>query len=348
MIVEQRIGRVQRLASDYPSVSIYNVTLRGTFEDYIVGRLMAKLQMAAHAIGDVEALLQGADVGDDDDDVGEGFEEEILKLVLATLAGKDVERAARLAEKSIEAAKAELEREEANINQMLGSTDGTEYVGPRSPTLPKVRRSMGPKDFTLHSLNLLGARVTPEADDLYLSEENGGRERIRFKEPAPSEIRSTFYGPGSPAFQRLVGRVVATGIHDIEDVDREPAKASEHATRKWLEGFGAKPTSIEIKNVSRIFSGRALLRVRATVAHDSYERLVDVDCLPDDHRSSTGRSGLDVLPRTIERPAALGIDVDKLKSTARLDDGISNFRAFISNGENMRLGALETNESSRN
>jgi hypothetical protein len=61
MIVEQRIGRVQRLASDHAYVSIYNVTLRGTFEDYIVGRLMAKLQMAAHAIGDVEALLQGAD-----------------------------------------------------------------------------------------------------------------------------------------------------------------------------------------------------------------------------------------------------------------------------------------------
>jgi len=56
MIVEQRIGRVQRLASDHAHVSIYNVTLRGTFEDYIVGRLMAKLQMAAHAIGDVEAL----------------------------------------------------------------------------------------------------------------------------------------------------------------------------------------------------------------------------------------------------------------------------------------------------
>ena len=46
MIVEQRIGRVQRLASDHAYVSIYNVTLRGTFEDYIVGKLMAKLQMA--------------------------------------------------------------------------------------------------------------------------------------------------------------------------------------------------------------------------------------------------------------------------------------------------------------
>src|SRR4029077_5306913 len=49
MIVEQRIGRIQRLASEHRSVSIFNVTLRGTFEEYIVGRLMEKLQMASHA-----------------------------------------------------------------------------------------------------------------------------------------------------------------------------------------------------------------------------------------------------------------------------------------------------------
>ena len=128
MIVEQRIGRVQRLASDHAFVSIYNITLRGTFEDYVVGRLMEKLQMAAHAIGDVEALLQGADVGESDDDAGSSFEDKILQLVLAALAGKDVEKAAKLAEKSIDDAKTELEREEENINKMFGSMDGSEYV----------------------------------------------------------------------------------------------------------------------------------------------------------------------------------------------------------------------------
>ena len=63
MIVEQRIGRVQRLASDYASVAIFNITLRGTFEEYIVGRLMEKLQMASHAIGDIDALLDAAGIG---------------------------------------------------------------------------------------------------------------------------------------------------------------------------------------------------------------------------------------------------------------------------------------------
>src|SRR4030081_1704812 len=89
MIVEQRIGRIQRLASEHASVSILNIILRGTFEEYIVGRLMEKLQMASHAIGDIEALLEAAGI-DDDEDNGDSFDERIRQLVLAALAGKDV------------------------------------------------------------------------------------------------------------------------------------------------------------------------------------------------------------------------------------------------------------------
>ena len=48
------------------------------------------------------------------------FDDKILRLVLAALAGKDVEKATRQAEQSIVEAKAKLEAEEANINAMLG------------------------------------------------------------------------------------------------------------------------------------------------------------------------------------------------------------------------------------
>lgn len=80
MIVEQRIGRVQRLASEYKHVSIFNITLRDTFEDFIVGRLMEKLQMAANAIGDIDALLQGSDIADGEEDAADKFEDRILQL----------------------------------------------------------------------------------------------------------------------------------------------------------------------------------------------------------------------------------------------------------------------------
>jgi SNF2 family DNA or RNA helicase len=97
MIVEQRIGRIQRLASEHASVCIFNIILRGTFEEYIVGRLMEKLQMASHAIGDIEALLEASGMDDQGED-SLAFEELIRRLVIASLEGNDVEESTRLAE----------------------------------------------------------------------------------------------------------------------------------------------------------------------------------------------------------------------------------------------------------
>ena len=328
MIVEQRIGRVQRLASEHASVGIFNIMLRGTFEEYIVGRLMEKLQMASHAIGDIEALLEASGISGEDEDGATGFDEKIRQLVIAALAGKDVEAATRQAEQSIADAKSTLEREEENINAMLGGMDGAEYVGPRAPTLPGVVRSMEPRDFTLAAFKSLGARITPQPPDLYLVEENGGREHIRFEENAGAGARSTLYAPGTAAFLRLVGRVIATGIHEVEDLDQNPAKESEEITRRWVLTFGGTPKAVEVEEVRRCFEGTALVRVRATVAHDSYERLVEVSCSPAEHHAQVGRSGLGPLSHTIENPIALGINIDRLAEAAKLDGAISEFSRF--------------------
>jgi superfamily II DNA or RNA helicase len=223
MIVEQRIGRIQRLASEHASVSILNVILRGTFEEYIVGRLMEKLQMASHAIGDIEALLEASGI-DNDDDKGGSFDEKIRQLVLAALAGMNVEKATRQAEQSIIEAKAKLEREEATINAMLGSMEGAEYVGPRAPKLPPVVRSMDAREFTLAALKSLGAQVTLCGPGHYLVEEDGGREWIRFDEENTPDLRATLYAPGSAAFSRLVSRMIVTGVHQVKDADDDPAR----------------------------------------------------------------------------------------------------------------------------
>ena len=79
--------------------------LQGTFEEYIVGRLVEKLQLASHAIGDIEALLEASGIDDDSDDGAGGFEEQIRSLVIAALAGLDVKEATRRAEESIAEAK---------------------------------------------------------------------------------------------------------------------------------------------------------------------------------------------------------------------------------------------------
>lgn len=328
MIVEQRIGRVQRLASDHAQVSIFNVMLRGTFEEYIVGRLMEKLQMASHAIGDIEALLQGSDIGEGDDDKAASFEDRLLDLVLSALAGKDVEKETRLAEQSIEEAKAELEREEANINAMLGSMDGAGYVGPRAPTLPPVEHSMEVSEFTLAALRNLGVRLTPVEPNLYLAEEKTGREYIRLQEQTASKLKSTLYAPGSAAFQRLVGQTIVGGLYEIVDLDANPAQDSEALARQWVEGFGGKSKKIEASEARRCFTGKALLRVRATVAHDSYERLVEVHCAPAEHHRTLGHTGLSPIGLTIADPSTLGIDINIICYKAGLDEAVAEFSRF--------------------
>lgn len=328
MIIEQRIGRVQRLASEHASVSVFNIMLCGTFEEYIVGRLMEKLQMASHAIGDIEALLEASGISGEDESGAISFDEKIRQLVVAALAGKDVEAATRQAEKSIADAKSELEREEESINAMLGGMDGAEYVGPRAPTLPGVVRSMESRDFTLAAFKILGARVTPQSPDLYIVEENGGREHVRFEENAWAGARSTLYAPGTTAFLRLVDRVIATGIYDVKDLDQDCANNAEEITRRWILTFGGTPRAVEAEEVSRYFEGTAVVRIRATVAHDSYERLVEVPCSPSEHNAQVGRSGLGPLPHTIENPSALGINLDRLADVAKLDGAISEFSRF--------------------
>ena len=325
MIVEQRIGRIQRLASDHAKVSILNIILQGTFEEYVVGRLMEKLQMAAHAIGDIEALLEASGIDDDD---GEGFDDKILRLVLAALAGKDVEKATRQAEQSIVEAKAKLEEEEESINAMLGSMDGAEYVGPRAPKLPTLVRSMDAREFTLAALKNLGADVSAQQDGLYLVEQDGGREWIRFNDAPTGERRATLYAPGSAAFSRLVSEMIASGLHQVQDADGDAARQADELSRRWVRGFGATPVGTKVEGVRRCFEGTALVRVHATVAHDSYERLVEVTCAPDEHKAHAVRSGLYKLTDVIENAHHLGIDTERLTDAASRDPGIAEFCRF--------------------
>ena len=328
MIVEQRIGRIQRLASEHANVAIFNVILSGTFEEFIVGRLMEKLQMASHAVGDVEALLEASGI-DDDESASGSFDEQIRRLIVAALAGKDVDKATRQAEESIAEARRTLEREQENIDSLFGSMDGAEYVGPRAPKLPATVRSMDAKDFAIAALGGLGAQVTSYTDGLYVSVENGAREYIRFADPAPSGTRSTLYAPGSAAFGRLVDRFTATGIFDVEDIDDQTANAVEAISRRWVMEFGASLQGLNIESSKRNFDGRALLRVRATVAHDSYERLVQVSCLSKDHsQAAPSRGAFAPISHVIDNPTMLGLSTDALVAAAEADPAIAEFRRF--------------------
>ena len=77
-----------------------------------------------------------------------------------------------------------------------------------------------------------------------------------------------------------------------------------------------------------MFTGKALLRVRATVSHDSYERLVEVPCAPAEHHGSMGRAELFPIGPTIEDPSTVGIDTSIISDAAGRDEAVAEFSRF--------------------
>jgi superfamily II DNA or RNA helicase len=326
MIVEQRIGRIQRLASQHAHVSIFNMTLVGTFEEYIVGRLMEKLQLASHAIGDIESLLQASGVTDDDE--GGDFEETIRQLVVAALAGKDVEADARLAAESIENAKAELAKGQDAIDAMLGNMDGSNETGPQAPKLPPVDRSMDASQFVLASYKQLGGAIITLGPDYYRVDQVGTHHEILLSQDAQGSARAVLHIPGSAAFSRLVTRVAGSGVHRAYDKTEDAEAAVAEVCAHWLHKFGAVPKKLIFKEVEKSFEGTATVRVRAIVQYDSYERLITLPCDPTVHRSWLDRSGLRKTPPIIEAASSVGIDEAAILAAVELDPGISEFSRF--------------------
>ena len=330
MIVEQRIGRVQRLGSKYDKVCIFNIVLKGTFEEYIVGRLMEKLQMASHAIGDIESLLQASGMGEgEDEDSAESFEDKILKLVLASLAGKDVEVAMEKEEKSISEARVQLETQEREIDSILGNMDSSGAdSGPKSPKLPPVINSMNSKDFVLAALKDLGASIKKEKDGLYQCKFADKQELIRFEAEPTAGTISVLYAPGTSAFDKLVRQISLAELHRVQDSDESILAKAEEISASWAKSFGATFVRHSITQITKCFSGSALVKVRATVAHDSYERLVEVLCTPDEYQIDVGKSNISEIGQIIDKPDWVGIDPDLLIENSMLDVGIVEFSRF--------------------
>ncbi len=139
-----------------------------------------------------------------------------------------------------------------------------------------------------------------------LAQHDGKVDRICFDETHSSN--AVLYRPGTPAFSRLVTRMVDTGLHRALDLDEKPASKAQQMAKEWVEGFGGNFHSIQIGETLRSFTGIATVRVRATVGHDSYERLVDVNVSPDEHWISAGLTGASPISDPLKNPEAVGID----------------------------------------
>lgn len=328
MIVEQRIGRIQRLASNYRHVAIYNVILADTFEEHIVARLMQKLQLASHAIGDIESLLEAASPDDDPDDGLSGFEEQIRKLVIAALQGKDTDAATKLAEVSIENAKAELEVNRERLNAMLGGNPTTDRTSPQPPSLPPQTRSMSVRELTLAAFELQGAHISQADGETFFVQQPGDRRRICFDESSVTGPNTVLYAAGTRAFTALVKETVASPLHQVTMLGSNAEEVCLRSCASWASAFAGLMDEARVTGAQRAFEGTALVRARATVAHDSYERLVEIPWPPNRERVwISERTQVDALER-ISDIASIGVEAKPLTVLALQDQGIGEFCRF--------------------
>lgn len=108
MVVEQRIGRIDRFGQESDVVYIHNLVVNGTVEDRILLRLYERIGIFRESIGDLEALL------------GETISELQRDYVSGRLTPEEAERRVEQAASAIERRRADLQRLEKNVGELFG------------------------------------------------------------------------------------------------------------------------------------------------------------------------------------------------------------------------------------
>jgi superfamily II DNA or RNA helicase len=345
MIVEQRIGRVQRIGSKFKSVWVSNIVHHDSPEQRIVARLMEKLQVISHTVGDIEAVLEAADDTD-----GTTLEQQIREMVIKALHGQDPKMAADMAMKSIQDAKELLEKQQAEMDATLGGMDDADQVDIPMPKLAPAKPSMPLERFVLSALEQEGTRVRDDGSGLYTGRD-ANNDRVRFTfDPRVLEAHSRtgvfggntpqLYQPGKPAFERLIQRWVGRSAVHGEDtrctIDDAPAVAG-----RWVGTIpGAAYVGCRITEEGGAVSGRVLCTARAANSIDSYEKILEVAIAsPLDGWSVPVDSGAPVDPRRVFS------QLDSLVHTSvAADPDIGQFRTFYQQRLDRELTKSEAGE----
>ncbi len=82
MVVEQRIGRIDRIGQQSEIIHIYNMLVKGTVQEKIHSRLQSRIEEFRKTIGDLEPILSQKLDGDSDTTIGEELESNLYRIEL--------------------------------------------------------------------------------------------------------------------------------------------------------------------------------------------------------------------------------------------------------------------------
>lgn len=335
MVVEQRIGRVQRLKSDHKNIIVANLVVQDSVEEIVVARLIAKLQAISTTIGDIEGILEAAGQDRDGD-----LEDKIRDLVVRALMGQDVRQATERIQRSIDAAKRLYEEEKETVERTLGSLDAMHSAGPKLPDLRPTRPRLTIEEFVRASFVAEGSRVEPLRDARF-SVSPPGRPRVivTFNERDPDLVddglmgfggrRVELFAEGRPAFERQVGAWAKRHCHLVRDGRDGDGASSSRIAEAWTTGLGPEVAFLGFVRTSATdtFQGSLILRASASVAHDRYEKLVEVP-LGGGGSSGGEDSGAPVLAEELDATGLLDGRAAEVRQVIEADRDVAAFCSF--------------------
>ena len=287
MVMEQRIGRIQRLASKHEHVIVLNLVIANSVEERVVGRLMEKLQAISETIGDIETILEST--GQEEDG---SFEDMVRNLVIRSLLGQNVEDDARSRAESIERAKLLMNDEKKNIDAVIGTDFNDLEDQPKPPQFEPVKPSIAAEQFVMRALAAEGATLRPRADDtIDIVRPGKPVERLTFKpEVAEREGQGVFMGnapklylPGRPSFERLVQRWLVRSAHCVRDLSHDLESMTQSVSKAWCDTVPDTCfDSSSIKTATRRMRGGIICKTKAANGVDSIEKLISLDGPTDD------------------------------------------------------------------
>lgn len=104
---------------------------------------------------------------------------------------------------------------------------------------------------------------------------------------------------------------------------------------------------LKVQGAQRLFSGKALVRTRATTQHDSYERLASVRCSPSTNNVEGDASMMSPVPGVIKSPQEVGIDFRHVAQSAQEDSAVAEFSRFYLERRAIEVAAAGSDERKR-
>lgn len=155
MRVEQRIGRIDRIGQQKSKINIWNFFYQETLDDRVYRRLLSRLDIFRHALGDLEAV------------VGEKVSELTSDLLGHALSAEQEEERIDQTAAALEQEKIEADRLEEGATELHAYSD---YILRRVDAARDLKRYLQPNDLFLYVKTFLeeqypGCNLVTESDD---------------------------------------------------------------------------------------------------------------------------------------------------------------------------------------